>query len=232
MSTSSRKTRKGKAKNKCKGKTERIKRIRDILVRFFSGDNAVYVPRIKDPFKTLIATVISARTKDEVTEIASKRLFKKYPTPEKLAKANPKEVAKLIYPAGFYKTKAPRLVEIARIITNEYNGKVPNTLDALMALPGVGRKTANIVLVYGFGIPAIPVDTHVHRISNRIGLVKTKTPHETEKELEKIVPKRIWFDINWTFVRLGQTICKPIGPKCEICPIVKLCDYGRERLRS
>ncbi len=208
----------------------RVRKIRNRLVKFFSNDTGVYVPKLKDPFKTLIATVISARTKDEVTIAASERLFKRYPTIKKLAGAKREEVSKLIYPAGFYKTKAPRIIEIAKTILDKHNGKVPNNINELTKLPGVGRKTANIVLAYAFGIPAIAVDTHVHRISNRIGLVKTKTPEKTEQELMKIVPKDIWVDVNWTLVRLGQTVCKPRKPECEVCPISDLCDYGVKAL--
>ncbi len=198
-------------------------------LRKYFKEQDMYVPSLGDPFRVLIATVISARTKDEVTEEASRKLFKKFPTPRALANADPKEVAKLIYPAGFYKTKAKRLVEIARIIVEEYDGKVPSSPEALMKLPGVGRKTANIVLAYAFGIPAVPVDTHVHRISNRLGLVKTKTPEETERELKRVLPKRYWIDINWMLVKFGQTICRPINPKCSECPLHDLCDYSKKR---
>ncbi len=138
----------------------------------------------------------------------------------------------MIYPAGFYKTKAKRLVEIARIIVEEYDGKVPISLEALMELPGVGRKTANIVLAYAFGVPAVPVDTHVHRISNRLGLVKTRTPEETERELKRILPKRYWIDINWMLVKFGQIICRPINPKCNECPLHELCDYPSSKQNS
>lgn len=201
------------------------------LRRYFKEQD-MYVPSLGDPFRVLIATVISARTKDEVTKEASRKLFKKFPTPQALANADPKEVAKLIYPAGFYKTKAKRLVEIARIIVEEYDGKVPSSLEALLELPGVGRKTANIVLAYAFGVPAVPVDTHVHRISNRLGLVKTRTPEETERELKRILPKRYWIDINWMLVKFGQIICRPINPKCNECPLHELCDYPSSKQNS
>ena len=134
----------------------------------------------------------------------------------------------MIKPAGFYRQKAKRIKEVSQIILNIYNGKVPNNFDDLISLPGVGRKTANCVIVYGFGEPAIPVDTHVHRISNRLGLVNTKNPTETEIQLMDLIPKKYWIDINELLVRFGQDICKPIGPKCKECPIIEYCSYSKE----
>ncbi len=201
------------------------------LEDWFKENGDLYTPRLGDPFKILISTIISSRTKEETTAEVSERLFKRFPDVESLSKADPKEVEKLIYPAGFYKTKAPRLVEIARIILEEYNGKVPDTLEELVKLPGVGRKTANIVLAYGFGKPAIAVDTHVHRIANRLGLVKTKTPVETEKALKKIIPKSKWREINEVFVSFGRRVCKPINPRCDQCPIKQCCEYYKRNKR-
>ncbi len=182
----------------------------------------------QDPFKILIATVLSHRTKDEVTSKASERLFAEYPDVESLAKGNQRKIARLIKPVGFYNTKARRVREIARILHTEYDDMVPDSMEELLTLPAVGRKTANCVLVYAFQTPAIPVDTHVHRISNRLGLVKTKMPEETEEALTRSVDRRYWLEINDLFVRFGQTICKPIGPRCGICSLKVDCSYYRE----
>ena len=136
---------------------------------------------------------------------------------------------KIIKPIGFYHVKAKRIIEVAKIIDSQYNGKVPDNLEKLVNLPGVGRKTANCVLVYAFDKPAIPVDIHVHRISNRLGLVETKTPEETEMELMKKIPKKFWLEINDTFVMYGQNICKPISPMCDVCKIKKSCKYYKSK---
>jgi len=182
-----------------------------------------------DPFRVLIATVLSQRTRDPVTAIASSRLFSRYPDVKKLAKADTRVVSRLIRPVGFYKTKARRIKEISRILLDKHGGKVPEKMEELLDLPAVGRKTANCVLVYGFGKPAIPVDTHVHRISNRLGLVHTKTPEETEIELMRITDRRDWLDLNEVFVKFGQTICKPIGPKCSTCTLNSNCAFYQEK---
>ncbi len=184
----------------------------------------------KEPFRALISTVLSQRTRDEVTERASERLFTEFPTPEALSQADVKEIEKLIRDAGFYRTKAPRIKEIARMISNDFKGKVPDNIEALLSLPGVGRKTANCVLVHGFGKDAIAVDTHVHRISNRLGLVSTKTPEETEMKLCEVLPKKYWKHINELLVRFGQEICRPVGPRCSECPIAKLCQFKNNPL--
>lgn len=185
-----------------------------------------------DPFRVLIATVLSHRTKDPVTAQASTKLFAKYPSPKQLAKADPRTVARLIRPVGFYKTKARTVKKIAKIILEKYDGKVPEDIDTLLELPSVGRKTANCVLVYGFKQPAIPVDTHVHRIFNRLGAVTTKTPEETEQELTRIVDRRDWLPLNEVFVKFGQLICRPIGPKCLVCPLTDRCKWYRETFRA
>jgi endonuclease III len=185
-----------------------------------------------DPFRILIATVLSQRTKDEVTGAASARLFRKYPGPKQLAKADTRTVSRLIRPVGFYKTKAKAIKRIARIILEEYRGEVPSDMDQLLELPNVGRKTANCVLVYGFKKPAIPVDTHVHRIFNRLGVVTTKTPEETEHELTRIVEKRDWLPLNEVFVTFGKLVCKPIGPKCAVCPLTDRCKWYRDNYRA
>jgi endonuclease III len=185
-----------------------------------------------DPFRVLIATVLSHRTKDPVTAQASTRLFRKYPGPKQLAKADTRTVSKLIRPVGFYRTKARTVKRIAKIILADYDGKVPSDIERLLELPSVGRKTANCVLVYGFKQPAIPVDTHVHRIFNRIGVVQTKTPDETEQELTKIVDRSDWLPLNEVFVKFGQLVCRPIGPKCPVCPLTDRCQWYRENFRT
>lgn len=178
-----------------------------------------------DPFKVLIGTVLSHRTKDEVTAGASTRLFAKFPDAKSLATANTRTVVRLIKPVGFYNTKARTVKQISKILLEKYGGRVPRSMDQLLELPSVGRKTANCVFVYGFRTPAIPVDTHVHRIFNRLGVVKTKTPDETEKELTKLADRKDWLPLNEVFVRFGKTICKPIGPRCAECPLNDRCRY-------
>ena len=184
------------------------------------------------PFSILIGTILSARTKDENTTKVVKRLFKEYKSAKALAKAKVKDVEKIIKSIGFYHVKTKRIIKVASLITTQYKGKVPNDFEELLKLPGVGRKTANCVLVYGFEKPAIPVDTHVHRISNRLGLVKTKSPEDTEFELMKKIPKKYWLEINDTFVMYGQNICKPISPLCNVCKIKKMCKYYKAKNAS
>ncbi|WP_297446357.1 endonuclease III [Desulfurobacterium sp.] len=177
----------------------------------------------RDPFKILISTILSLRTKDEVTARASERLFKKANNPYDMVKLSEKEIEELIYPVGFYRNKAKTIKEICKTLIEKYDGKVPDSLDELLKLKGVGRKTANLVVTLGFNKPGICVDTHVHRIMNRIGYVKTKTPEETEFALRKKLPKKYWKIINELLVALGQHICHPISPKCSICPIRDYC---------
>jgi endonuclease-3 len=184
------------------------------------------------PFRILIATILSARTKDENTTKAANQLFKVYGTPQKLANAKVKDIEKIIKPVGFYHVKSKRIIEVAKLLLSKYHGKVPADIDELVEIPGVGRKTANCVLVYAFEQPAIPVDTHVHRISNRLGLVSTKMPEETEMELRKTIPKKFWLDINNTFVMYGQNICKPISPMCDVCKIRNTCNYFKTKNAS
>ena len=178
----------------------------------------------KNPFTVLISCLLSLRTKDEVTEVASIRLFKKYHTPYDMIKATEEELQQLIFPVGFYKVKSKRIKEISKILIDQYDGEVPNDFHALLSLKGVGRKTANIVMVYGFkNNNYLPIDTHCHRIPNRLGWIETNTPTETEEELKKILPKKYWFDFNHLFVLFGQQICTPISPYCSKCPIEKYC---------
>jgi endonuclease-3 len=182
------------------------------------------------PFSILIGTILSARTKDESTTKVCKVLFSKYTNAKSLANAKVKDIEKIIKSIGFYHVKSKRIIEVAKIIDSQYDGIVPNDLETLVKLPGVGRKTANCVLVYAFEKPAIPVDIHVHRISNRLGLVQTKTPEETEQELMKKIQKKYWIEINDTFVMYGQNICKPISPMCEVCKIKKNCKYYKSKI--
>jgi len=181
------------------------------------------------PLSILIGTILSARTRDENTSSVVKILFSRYKTARELANAKVSDVEKIIKKTGFYHVKAKRIIEVASIIDSKFSGKVPETMKELLSLPGVGRKTANCVLVYAFNEPAIPVDTHVHRISNRLGLVKTKIPEETEVELMKKIPRRYWTRINDTFVMYGQNICKPISPMCYACQIKRECSYYKSR---
>ena len=187
-------------------------------------------PGSQEPFRVLISTILSQRTKDENTHLATEQLFAKYDTPKKLASAKPENIYDLIRPAGFYKQKAEKVIQTSKIIIETYDSKVPDSMDELVSLPGVGRKTASCVLAYGFGLPAIAVDTHVHRISNLLGLVKTSEPDDTEEALMYLIPEERWHDINRLLVRHGQSICRPINPKCSECPISHLCDYGLYRL--
>jgi endonuclease-3 len=175
------------------------------------------------PYHLLVSCVISLRTRDEVTHVASQRLLEQAPDPRALAKLDEGTVASLIYPAGFYRTKAGQLRQIAARLASEHDGHVPPDLGQLLALPGVGRKTANLVLGLGFGIPAVCVDTHVHRISNRLGLVRTRTPEATERSLKRHLPRQHWIDINDLLVTFGQNQCHPTSPRCSTCPLADLC---------
>jgi endonuclease-3 len=175
------------------------------------------------PYEVLVSTLLSLRTKDEVTGAAAARLLEVARTPQAMLELAPREIEQLIYPVGFYPTKARRLLSISRILLERYDGKVPDTLEELTALPGVGRKTANLVLVEGFKVPAICVDTHVHRISNRIGYVKTKNPDQTELALRKKLPRRHWVRYNELLVAFGQVLCRPISPFCSRCPVTGMC---------
>lgn len=175
------------------------------------------------PFRVLISTVLSSRTKDKVTAQASERLFLQAPNPQKLSLLTEEKIAKLIYPVGFYRVKSKNIRKIASILLNKYKGVVPNNFDDLLELPGVGRKTANLVLGVAFNVDAITVDIHVHRISNRIGLIKTKTPLETEYGLQIILPKKYWISFNSHLVAHGQNICKPVSPVCSKCKITDYC---------
>jgi len=187
---------------------------------------------LSDPWAVLVSTIISLRTKDEVTLIASEKLLQKARTPLQLHKMKTAEIEKLIYPAGFYRNKTASLKKIASILLEKYNGNVPSSIEELLTLPGVGRKTANLVLNEAFGLDAICVDIHVHRISNRCGWLKSKTPDETEMILRKILPVKYWKRINYLLVLYGQRLCRPVSPFCSCCVIGKLClRYDVERFR-
>jgi len=181
----------------------------------------------KKPFFVLIATILSARTLDKTTDVVCKRLFLKVKSFKDLEKISQKELEKLLYPVGFYKTKAKHLKELPKVVNEKFAGKVPDEIEQLLMLPGVGRKTANLVVSVAFGKPGICVDTHVHRITNILGIVRTKNPHETEKALREVLPKRLWNKTNYLFVTLGQNICFSRKPKCRECPIAKMCSVGR-----
>ena len=210
-----------------------IKKVFDKIEEILKGEAHLdeLASKKQDPFKILISTILSARTRDTNTREATEILFSKYSTPQEIANADVEELERLIYKSGFYKVKAARIKEVAKLLLEKYESKVPNTFMDLLNLPGVGAKTANCVLVYAFKIPAIPVDTHVHRISNRIGWVKTKNPNDTEKELRMLIPKDQWIRVNRLFVRFGQEICLPNSPKCNICPLINFCprDFSMER---
>lgn len=179
------------------------------------------------PFHVLIATILSQRTKDNNTRKASDALFKRFDSIEAIASADLSEIAELIRPSGFPNQKGKALIDVCNILMNEYNSEVPSDIDDLLKLPMVGRKTANCVRSYAFNLQAICVDTHVHRISNLMGLVKTRNPDETEFELMKITPKDRWSDINRYIVRHGQTVCIPNNPKCDRCSIADMCDSSK-----
>lgn len=178
-----------------------------------------------DPYKILIGTILSARTRDETTAQVIKTLFSQFKNPDEISRADLNLIKKLIQKIGFYNVKATRIKEVSKILVEKYNSKVPSNLEDLLTFPGVGRKTANCVLVYGFRKPAIPVDIHVHRISNRLGIVNTKKPEETEIDLQRSIDRKYWTGVNETFVTFGQNICLPIKPKCNLCHLTKICKY-------
>lgn len=208
--------------------TSTIEKVIAILRKEVKKYNAPIVTLVAqthhDPFRVLIATVLSLRTKDQVTANACKKLFVVADTPENMLLLSEKEIEELIYPVGFYRTKARNIKKICQKLLDEYDGRVPDDLDELLKFPNVGRKTANLVLTEGYNIPAMCVDVHVNRISNRLGYVKTKTPHETEMALRKKLPKKYWGDYNYLLVAHGQHICVPISPFCSKCPVNKYCE--------
>jgi len=203
-----------------------IARILEVLkehIKEFSNPAVERVGR-RDPFRVLVSAVISARTKDNVTRVAAGRLFEAAKNPHDLIKIGESRIEKLIYPAGFYRNKAKSLIELSRALIDRFEGNVPDNMDDLLSLRGVGRKTANLVMVLGFDRYGICVDTHVHRVTNRWGFLETTTPFETEMMLRKILPKKYWKEINRILVTFGKNVCKPIGPLCGTCPIEKNCE--------
>jgi endonuclease III len=197
------------------------------LAKEFAEHRAPVVDLIEaqtgDPFKVLVATILSARTLDETTTAASLRLFERAKNSRELSGLTEKEIEKLIFPVGFYRTKAKHLKRLPAVLEKEFGGEIPQDVDELTKLPGVGRKTANLVVAVAFKKPAVCVDIHVHRIFNRLGYVKTKTPLETEMELRRTLPKKFWTTFNSYFVSFGQNTCRPVNPKCGSCPISRYC---------
>jgi endonuclease-3 len=177
----------------------------------------------RDPFSTLISCILSLRTKDATTAAASTRLFARAHTPAAIAALSPTTIERLIFPVGFYRTKARVIRGICRDLIEKFDGRVPDEIDALLTLKGVGRKTANLVVTEAYAKPGICVDTHVHRISNRWGLVRTKTPDQTEVALRAVLPARHWLEFNGILVAFGQTICHPTSPWCSRCKIAAMC---------
>ena len=202
-----------------------VKYLNDVIRILKKTDNKSMLSELSknDPYYILISTILSQRNKDKNTIEATKNLFRKYKNINEIVNAPLSDVKKLIKKSGFFNVKSKRIKEVSKILLDNYNGKVPSNIDELIELPGVGRKTANCVLVYAYKKSCIPVDVHVNRLSNRLGLVKTRTPEQTEIELMKIVPKKYWIDINELFVLHGQNICKPISPFCSKCKIKKYC---------
>jgi len=188
--------------------------------------------RYKNPYKVLISCLLSLRTKDAVTAKAARNLFKMADNPYSMVELARKQVEQAVYPVGFYKTKTKRILDISRILIERYGGKVPDSERELLGLKGVGRKTCNIVLLHAYGRYTLPIDTHCHRIPNRLGWIDTKTPEESEVALKKILPKKYWKDFNRIFVTFGQNICLPVRPRCESCSVFKYCDFGPKFLRS
>lgn len=208
-------------------KVTNVTKVLDRLAQTYPGKGAV---ELDDPFQVLFATIISQRNRDELTEVVATRLFKKYPDVNSLAEADPKEIAKLIYPTGFYQVKGIKIVAAAKAIKERFDGQIPKTMEKLLSLPGVGRKTANCVLTFGYKLPAIVVDTHVFRITQRLGWISAQNAEEAEFKLQKIVPKKWWADLNRVIVQHGRAICKPVGPRCTECPILAYCPFGQSRI--
>ena len=187
------------------------------------SDFVNFMENIHDPYIVLIACILSLRTNDKTTYPATLRMLQLGRTPEDFAKCDVKTLEKAIYPVGFYANKARQIVELSRTLVEKYNSKVPDSIEEMTKFNGVGRKTANLVMAKGFQKPAICVDVHVHRIFNRLGYIKTRTPEETEFALRKKLPEKYWMDINTLLVTHGQNICKPVNPKCDICPVKNFC---------
>lgn len=209
-------------------KPERLKKILTALSKRYPKGDKPWAGE-SDPFHTVIGTIMSAQTTDAQVDSVTPILFKKYPTPAKLAKAKLADVKKIIAPVGLHHVKAKNIIAASKLIANDFKGKVPATRDELTSLPGVGRKTANVVLIKAFGKPAMPVDTHVFRVTNRIGLAKGKTPNKVEEQLEKIIPRRNLGAAHFWMIHHGRTLCTARNPKCPECPIRKDCNFGKKQ---
>lgn len=200
-----------------------VREVLGTLASIYHGRGSV---ELGDPYKVLVATVISARTREEQTTEVSSRVFRRYPDATSLAQAAERELYNLMEGSQYREAKAPRLIAMAKILVERYGGKVPDSVEALLELPGVGRKTANCVLIYAFDKPALCVDIHMHRITNRLGWVHTTTPDQTEKALEKVIPQDLWIGSNRLFLQFGRSICVPGIPTCSECPVRQWCAYG------
>ncbi len=216
-------------------KEKNFQEIMETLKKIYNSIDKTTLNRMRtkpDPFKVLISCLLSLRARDENTEKVSNQLFAVVNTPEELVKIPTEKLEKIIFSSGHYKKKARVLQSVSNDLITRFNSKVPNKKDELLSIKGIGPKTANIVLAFAFNQPVIPVDTHVHRIPNRIGWVETKKPEQTEQELMKILPKEYWADVNAIFVQFGRDICQPVSPKCSTCPINKYCKrIGIQRSR-
>lgn len=188
--------------------------------------------RTRSPYQVLISCLLSLRTRDETTAKAVKRLLALAKTPEEMIKLSAKQIERAIYPVGFFRVKSRRIKQISKVLLENYKGKLPDSLEELLKLKGVGRKTANIVMVYGFHKEGLPIDVHCWRIPNRLGWINAKTPEKAEMALRKLIPKRYWHDFNDTFVTFGQNICKPVRPLCPQCPVTMYCRYYRTVFRK
>ncbi len=204
-----------------------IPKVIEILEKNYESWEAPVVTLVaqhtNDPFRVLVCALLSTRTRDETTAQVCKRLFERVKGPQDILRMPQDELERLIYPVGFYRNKARQLKELSKKLIEEHRGRVPSSREELLRLPGVGRKVANLVLSDGFGVPAICVDTHVHRITNRWCLIKTRTPEQTERELMKVLPKEYWIVLNRLLVAFGQRICTPLKPRCDVCPVESFC---------
>jgi endonuclease-3 len=200
-----------------------IKELKSAVAKLPDPSVTLVGKRWQSPYLVLISCLLSLRTKDETTLPAAERLFALAQTPQGMLKLSVRDIERAIYPVGFYRTKAQRILDISRVLIKDHQGQVPSTMAALLGLNGVGPKTANLVLVEGFGKPGICVDTHVHRITNRLGYVRTRTPGKTETALRQKLPPALWKDINWILVLWGQNVCRPVSPKCSVCPVSEQC---------
>lgn len=207
-------------------KNRKIEKIMNILTKYYPSNDKTTLNRMRqkpNAFKILVSCLLSLRTQDKNTAKVSKKLFEVADTPKKLSEIPIKKLEKLIFSSGHYKKKSQTLKHVSKVLIDKFNSKVPAKKEALLSIKGIGPKTANIVLAFAYGERVLPIDTHCHRIPNRLGWIKTKTPERTEKALEKILPKRYWLDFNAIFVQFGKTICQPVSPWCSKCPVEKYC---------